>query len=85
MRQKLYKFITNIVSAHQSQVLVHARAFVLNILKATSKCIYISSLKQKIFKIVKVMTVSVVFFNARASRAPTCMHVLSCKYDSSIL
>ena len=80
MRQKLYKFITNIVSAHQSQVHVHARAFVLNILKATSKCIYISSLKQKIFKIVKVMT-----FNARASRTPTCMHVLSCKYDSSIL
>ena len=44
---KTLEFITNIVSANQSQVHVHARAFMLIILKATSKCIYISSLKEK--------------------------------------
>ena len=34
--------------------------------------------EREIFKIVKVMTVLIVFLNAHASRAPTCMHVLSC-------
>ena len=41
--------------------------------------------EREIFKIVKVMAVVIVFFNAHASRSPTCMHVLSCKYDGSIL
>ena len=49
MRPKLYtlEFITDIVSSNQSQVHVHARAFMLIILKATSKLIYTSSLKEK--------------------------------------
>ena len=34
--------------------------------------------EKEIFKIVKVMAILIVFLNARASRAPTCMHVLSC-------
>ena len=31
--------------------------------------------EREIFRILKVMAVLIVFFNERASRAPTCMHV----------
>ena len=41
--------------------------------------------ERETFKIVIVMAVLIVFLNALASCAPTCMHVLSCNYDSSIL
>ena len=51
---KTLEFITNIVSANQSHIHVHARAFMLIIWKATSKCIYISSLKEKYSKLWKL-------------------------------
>ena len=47
---KTLEFITNSVSANQSQIYVHAHVFMLIILKATSKRIYISSLKEKYSK-----------------------------------
>ena len=67
---------------------MHARAFMLIILKANIKMHLYLKFEREIFKIVKVMAVLIVFLNAcaiRAILALTCMHVLSCKYDSSIL
>ena len=60
------------------------RMFHANYNKGNIKMHLYLKFEREIFKIVKVMAVLVVFLNARASRATTCMHVLSCKYDSSM-
>ena len=61
------------------------RVFNANYIKGNIKMHLYLKFGREIFKIMKVMAVLIVILNARGSRAPTFMHVLSCKYDISIL